>query len=56
MEHLIAVLWEDHWKPWIMDKLSLLGHILLGVAVLTGIVVGMIWVTIASERVLNGLI
>ncbi len=54
MEHLIYVLWHDHWKPWIVNKLQLAGYVALGVLLTATICVGMIWTELQVEQVLNG--
>ncbi len=49
MEHLIYVLWHDHWKPWLKDAAYWVGHTLLWTLGLFIAGFGMIWATIMLQ-------
>ncbi len=54
MDHLIYVLWHDVCKPWLRNRLLDVGYVLLGIGIAGAAVVGMIWATVAVERVIGG--
>jgi len=49
IEHLIYVLWEDHWKPKIKWALEWAGYITLGAFITSVIFCGLIWLTIEID-------
>lgn len=54
IDHLIAVLWEDHWRPWIKKKLEWLGYIALAATVTSVIFCGLIWLALECDEALQG--
>ncbi len=54
MEHLLYVLWHDHWKPWIIRFLKDLAYIAVAVLVVAGAAAGMILATIEVDKALRG--
>lgn len=55
MEHLIYVLWHDHWKPWITSKLEWIGYIALASLITSVIFCGLIWLAIECQDALRAL-
>jgi len=55
MEHLLYVMWHDHWKPWLKDKLEWAGYIGLGILITGVIFFGLILLEIEVSRILDGL-
>ncbi len=54
MEHLLAVLWEDYWRPWLKEKLEWLGYILLGTVLTAAVFLAIIWMEVETENMLAG--
>ncbi len=54
MEHLLYVLWHDHWKPWIVQRLKDLAYIAVVVLIVAGAAAGMILTTIEVDKALHG--
>lgn len=54
IEHLLYVLWHDHWKPWLKNKLEWAGYIALAAAITSVIFCGLIWLTLEIDRVVQG--
>ena len=53
MEHLLYVLWHDHWKPWLIDKLVLAGYIAIALSAVATVIIGMIALEVEVSRILS---
>ncbi len=52
MDHLLYVLWHDHWKPWIVDKLQMVGMALGFILIPAAIMFVAILLTIIVDKLL----
>jgi hypothetical protein len=52
MDHLLYVLWHDHWKPWIVGKLQFLGLLLGSILIPLGVFFVAILLTIVVDKLL----
>lgn len=53
IQHLVAVLWEDHWKPWLKDFFEIAGYVLGAATITVGIVMAWIYMEILAERLIG---
>jgi hypothetical protein len=54
MEHLLYVMWHDHWKPWLKAKLETLGYTVVAALATLAAMLGMIWATVEFQRFMDG--
>ncbi len=52
MDHLLYVLWHDHWKPWIVGKLQFLGLVLGAIFIPAAVLFVAIFLTLRVDKLL----
>ncbi len=54
MEHLLYVLWHDHWKPWLVEWMKDIGWILFGIGAIAAFIMSAIALEMWLETLTRG--